>query len=188
MSTDDYTYSKVLVPFTETLNKADVATVTPIVATAAEIAGDANKFIYEYVHLIGVKITNASTAYNYVVKDNSGEIPAYDAFSTVPSSLPEGNCDVYAIVTDDFGTMKLHPIEIATATGVEGVTNLTSVVLGANGALTVITPEAAKVAVYSANGQLVSETQAVEGVNTIAAAPGMYIVKVGAEVTKVLVK
>ena len=84
--------------------------------------------------------------------------------------------------------MKLHPIEIATATGVEGVTNLTSVVLGANGALTVITPEAAKVAVYSANGQLVSETQAVEGVNTIVAAPGMYIVKVGAEVTKVLVK
>lgn len=188
VSTGDYTYNKVLVPFTETLNKADVATVTPIVATAAEIAGDANKFIYEYVHLIGVKITNASTAYNYVVKDNSGEIPAYDAFSTVPSSLPEGNCDVYAIVTEDFGTMKLHPIEIATATGVEGVTNLTSVVLGANGALTVITPEAAKVAVYSANGQLVSETQAVEGVNTIAAAPGMYIVKVGAEVTKVLVK
>ena len=71
-------------------------------------------------------------------------------------------------------------------TGVEGVDSATARVFAANGNINIIANTQSAIAVYSANGQLVTAVEAVSA--TIAVAPGFYIVKVGNQVTKLAVK
>ena len=71
-------------------------------------------------------------------------------------------------------------------TGVEGVDAGTARVFAANGNINIIANTQSAIAVYSANGQLVTALEATDA--TIAVAPGFYIVKVGNQVTKLAVK
>ena len=71
-------------------------------------------------------------------------------------------------------------------TGVEGVDAATARVFAANGNINIIANTQSAIAVYSANGQLVTALEATDA--TIAVAPGFYIVKVGNQVTKLAVK
>ena len=71
-------------------------------------------------------------------------------------------------------------------TGVDGVDADTARVFAAGGNINVIANTQSAIAVYSANGQLVTALEATDA--TIAVAPGFYIVKVGNRVTKLAVK
>ena len=71
-------------------------------------------------------------------------------------------------------------------TGVEGVDAATARVFAAAGNINVIADTQSAIAVYSANGQLVTALEATDA--TIAVSPGFYIVKVGNQVTKLAVK
>ena len=71
-------------------------------------------------------------------------------------------------------------------TGVEGVDAATARVFAAAGNINVIADTQSAIAVYSANGQLVTALEASDA--TIAVTPGFYIVKVGNQVTKLAVK
>ena len=71
-------------------------------------------------------------------------------------------------------------------TGVEDVDAGTARVFAAGGNINVIADTQSAIAVYSANGQLVTALEATDA--TIAVSPGFYIVKVGNQVTKLAVK
>lgn len=71
-------------------------------------------------------------------------------------------------------------------TGVEGVEASSVKVYGAEGVINVVSEEVAPIAVYSANGAIVSSVEASSA--SIAVAPGFYIVKAGNSVSKVTVK
>lgn len=71
-------------------------------------------------------------------------------------------------------------------TGVEGVEANSVKVYGAEGVINVVSEEVAPIAVYSANGAIVSSVEASSA--SIAVAPGFYIVKAGNSVSKVTVK
>ncbi|MDD7726251.1 MAG: T9SS type A sorting domain-containing protein, partial [Bacteroidales bacterium] len=74
----------------------------------------------------------------------------------------------------------------ATATGVESVETANATVFAANGTINVSSESQAAIEVYTANGQMVSAINADNA--SIAVAPGFYLVKVGNQVSKVVVK
>ena len=74
----------------------------------------------------------------------------------------------------------------ATATGVESVETANATVFAAKGTINVSSDSEASIEVYTANGQMVSAINADNA--SIAVAPGFYLVKVGNQVSKVVVK
>ena len=74
----------------------------------------------------------------------------------------------------------------ATATGVESVETANATVFAANGTINVSSEAQAAIEVYTANGQMVSAINADNA--SFAVAPGFYLVKVGNQVSKVVVK
>ena len=74
----------------------------------------------------------------------------------------------------------------ATATGVESVETANATVFAANGTINVCSEAQAAIEVYTANGQMVRAINADNA--SIAVAPGFYLVKVGNQVSKVVVK
>ena len=73
-----------------------------------------------------------------------------------------------------------------TATGVESVETANATVFAANGTINVSSDAQASIEVYTANGQMVRAINADNA--SIAVAPGFYLVKVGNQVSKVVVK
>ena len=76
--------------------------------------------------------------------------------------------------------------KVETATGVESVETANATVFAANGTINVSSESQAAIEVYTANGQMVSAINADNA--SIAVAPGFYLVKVGNQVSKVVVK
>ena len=72
------------------------------------------------------------------------------------------------------------------STGVESVETANAAVFAANGTINVSSEAQAAIEVYTANGQMVSAINADNA--SIAVAPGFYLVKVGNQVSKVVVK
>ena len=71
-------------------------------------------------------------------------------------------------------------------TGIEDVDAGTTRIVAANGNINVAADKQTTIAVYSANGQLITAIEASSA--TIAVTPGFYIVKVGNQVTKLAVR
>ena len=80
----------------------------------------------------------------------------------------------------------VHYTGFATATGVESVETANATVFAANGTINVSSEAQAAIEVYTANGQMVRAINADNA--SIAVAPGFYLVKVGNQVSKVVVK
>lgn len=92
------------------------------------------------------------------------------------------------VVVSTASGLQLNAVKMneGTATGVEGVETSSVKVYGAEGVINVESEEVAPIAVYSANGAIVSSVEASSA--SIAVAPGFYIVKAGNSVSKVTVK
>ncbi|MGM9830233.1 MAG: T9SS type A sorting domain-containing protein, partial [Muribaculaceae bacterium] len=91
------------------------------------------------------------------------------------------------IVSKEGEALKFTALEVDDKpTGVDGVDAATARVFAAAGNINVIADTQSAIAVYSANGQLVTALEATNA--TIAVSPGFYIVKVGNQVTKLAVK
>ena len=91
------------------------------------------------------------------------------------------------IVVKNGETLELNALSAEdVSTGVESVETANATVFAANGTINVSSEAQAAIEVYTANGQMVS------AINTdnasIAVAPGFYLVKVGSQVSKVIVK
>ena len=73
---------------------------------------------------------------------------------------------------DGFGKL----IDEDAATAIDEVTSENFSVFGGNGEIIVNTEKASNVSVYTTGGKLVKVAEVVEGENSIAVAPGLYIV------------
>lgn len=94
--------------------------------------------------------------------------------------------NIEGVVAKDKDGLAIYATAVDTATGVEGVETSSVKVYGAEGVINVVSEEVAPIAVYSANGAIVSSVEASSA--SIAVAPGFYIVKAGNSVSKVTVK
>lgn len=92
------------------------------------------------------------------------------------------------VVVNGSSSLELNAVKANAGieTGVEGVETSSVKVYGAEGVINVESEEVAPIAVYSANGAIVSSVEASSA--SIAVAPGFYIVKAGNSVSKVTVK
>ena len=91
------------------------------------------------------------------------------------------------IVVKNGETLELNALSAEdVSTGVESVETANATVFAANGTINVSSNAEASIEVYTANGQMVRAINADNA--SIAVAPGFYLVKVGSQVSKVIVK
>ena len=91
------------------------------------------------------------------------------------------------IVVKNGETLELNALSAEdVSTGVESVETANATVFAANGTINVSSDAQASIEVYTANGQMVRAINADNA--SIAVAPGFYLVKVGNQVSKVVVK
>ncbi|MDY2931680.1 MAG: T9SS type A sorting domain-containing protein, partial [Muribaculaceae bacterium] len=94
--------------------------------------------------------------------------------------------ECYINKNEETGIYDLVVFGAQVATGVESVETANATVFAANGTINVSSDAQAAIEVYTANGQMVSAINADNA--SIAVAPGFYLVKVGNQVSKVVVK
>lgn len=161
--------------------------VSPEVFTAATItANDLSK----YIVLNEVTLTALDKNKNGTLTDASGDVEIRDnGYCEYPTDFSK-KYDVTAVVATYWSKIQVYPTEIVehTSSSVnDAVANEFKAVAVANG-IEVNVVEAGLVSVYNAAGQLVANVNVAEGATTINVAGGFYIVKVGNNVAKVLVK
>ena len=94
--------------------------------------------------------------------------------------------ECYINKNEETGIYDLVVFGAQVATGVESVETANATVFAANGTINVSSEAQAAIEVYTANGQMVRAINADNA--SIAVAPGFYLVKVGNQVSKVVVK
>ena len=110
----------------------------------------------------------------------------FDA-ATINLGSVDGWYDYTGIVSKEGDALKFTALTITDkTTGIEDVNAVTARILAANGSINVAADKQTTIAVYSANGQLITDIEASSA--TIAVTPGFYIVKVGNQVTKLAVR
>lgn len=161
--------------------------VSPEVFTAATITTDD---LSKYIALNEVTLTSLDKNKNGTLTDASGDVVIRDnGYCEYPTDFSK-EYDVTAVVAIYKETIQVYPVEIVehTSSSVnDAVANEFKAVAVVNG-IEVNVAEAGLVSVYNAAGQLVANVNVAEGATTINVAGGFYIVKVGNNVAKVLVK
>ena len=112
----------------------------------------------------------------------------FDA-ATINLGSVDGWYDYTGIVSKEGDAMKFTALKSSSEpvyTGIEAVDAGSARIYAANGNIHVVGDALSTIAVYSANGQLITSLEAAGA--TIAVSPGFYIVKVGNQVTKLAVK
>ena len=107
-----------------------------------------------------------------------------------PATITLGDEGLYSftgIVSKESDALKFTALTVTgKPTGIEDVDAGTTRIVAANGNINVAADKQTTIAVYSANGQLITAIEASSA--TIAVTPGFYIVKVGNQVTKLAVR
>ena len=151
----------------------------------------------EYCHVTGYvaaadggKVTLKSAASSEDVKIGETTITVEPVEMTVNYSgeVTTGKWFSFTgIVVKNGETLELNALSAEdVSTGVESVETANATVFAANGTINVSSNAEASIEVYTANGQMVRAINADNA--SIAVAPGFYLVKVGSQVSKVIVK
>lgn len=141
----------------------------------------------EYCQIHGyVDADLADETYAWVQANEKSNVYATVYFNGLPKFTTSGWYNIEGVVAKDGEGLAIYATAVDTATGVEGVEASSVKVYGAEGVINVVSEEVAPIAVYSANGAIVSSVEASSA--SIAVAPGFYIVKAGNSVSKVTVK
>lgn len=156
----------------------------------------------EYCKVKGyVDVADADVKASYLFAQTGSEATVIEGTSYDPLNMRVNLADASTIITtsgwyvfegvvvNGSSSLQLNAIsakEGSIETGVEGVEASSVKVYGAEGVINVVSEEVAPIAVYSANGAIVSSVEASSA--SIAVAPGFYIVKAGNSVSKVTVK
>ena len=155
----------------------------------------------EYCSVKGyVKTANVNAAEGYLVlqsaesattteNDTESEPLTMNVYYD-PATITLGDEGLYSftgIVSKESDALKFTALTVTgKPTGIEDVDAGTARIFAANGNINVATDKQTTIAVYSANGQLITAIEASSA--TIAVTPGFYIVKVGNQVTKLAVR
>ncbi len=155
----------------------------------------------EYCSVKGyVKTANVNAAEGYLVlqsaesattteNDTESEPLTMNVYYD-PATITLGDEGLYSftgIVSKESDALKFTALTVTgKPTGIEDVDAGTARIVAANGNINVAADKQTTIAVYSANGQLITAIEASSA--TIAVTPGFYIVKVGNQVTKLAVR
>ena len=155
----------------------------------------------EYCSVKGyVKTANVNAAEGYLVlqsaesattteNDTESEPLTMNVYYD-PATITLGDEGLYSftgIVSKESDALKFTALTVTgKPTGIEDVDAGTTRIVAANGNINVAADKQTTIAVYSANGQLITAIEASSA--TIAVTPGFYIVKVGNQVTKLAVR
>ena len=155
----------------------------------------------EYCSVKGyVKTANVNAAEGYLVlqsaesattteNDTESEPLTMNVYYD-PATITLGDEGLYSftgIVSKESDALKFTALTVTgKPTGIEDVDAGTTRIVAANGNINVAADKQTTIAVYSANGQLITAIEASSA--TIAVSPGFYIVKVGNQVTKLAVR
>ena len=137
--------------------------------------------INQYVEIKGVTIDVNGD--EYILNDGEDMLPLYFRFDAVQAGdIPA--FDTYTVrgFVAYYNNLQLYPTEFTDGSGVAGVENDGTVVVGGVGEIRVI-GDATDIEVYTVGGALVSK-----GENNIDCASGIYIVKVNGNASKVIVR
>lgn len=176
---DIYQDVKQLKPTIATLKEATPGTAEPSVMTTDVMNNIA--FVHKYVEVRNSTITAS------LLTDDKGTIPVYNKFKV---EIPTDGA-VYnnrGIVAAYNGALQYYPIEFLPATALENVKGNSSAVYGEQGMIRFVSNSEAPVAIFNATGQLVKTTQAIAGESVVSVGQGLYIVKIGNKLHKVIVK
>ena len=126
---------------------------------------------------------------NDYLADNNGHKVAFlnkTAVTFVDDDKQWYEVECYIVKNANNNELELVVNGAQVATGVESVETANATVFAANGTINVCSDAQAAIEVYTANGQMVRAINADNA--SIAVAPGFYLVKVGNQVSKVVVK
>ena len=89
-----------------------------------------------------------------------------------------------------YNSPQLYPLSFSesTGTGIAGVETATATIVGGFSQVEINAVDNAEVLIVNTLGQAVASKNITAGTTTIGVAPGLYIVKVGQQTTKVVVK
>lgn len=176
---DVYQNVKQLKPTIATLKEATPGTVEPTVMTTDVMNNIA--FVHKYVEVRNSTITAS------LLTDDKGSMTVYNKFKV---EIPTDGAAYHnrGIVAAYNGALQYYPIEFLPATALENVKGNSSAVYGEQGLIRFISDTEAPVAIFNATGQVVKTTQTVAGESAVSVAQGLYIVKIGSKLHKVIVR
>lgn len=165
------------------LTKGEAA--TPKEITVADAS--ANKYLAQYIVLKNVTFDTT----NKMIVDGDATVAYYVRFASATAVPTDAKAyDMEGIHTTYNGKNQIFPISFveATGTGIAGLEAATATIAGGFGQVEITATENAEVLIVNTLGQAVASKNIAAGATTIGVAPGLYIVKVGQQVTKVVVR
>ena len=136
-----------------------------------------------------LKSAESETINDYGTEIEPLTMNVYFDAATINLGSVDGWYDYTGIVSKEGDALKFTALKSSSEpvyTGIEVVDAGKARIYAANGNINVVADAQASIAVYSANGQLITSFEAQNA--SIAVSPGFYIVKVGNQVTKLAVK
>lgn len=138
-------------------------------------------------HYILLKKITVNTT-DKTLTDVTGSIAYFNRFTGVDAPTDNKEYDVWGIMTSFNGTLQIFPTKFAVSSGIESTENAATSILGRSGAIDINVTSDARVLVVNTLGQTIVDRAVVAGENSINVANGLYIVKVGNSVKKVVVR
>lgn len=164
------------------------STISPTTTTIATIT---NADQSKYIKLENVKFdADYASSGNVNLTDGTNLLPLYNSFYAISGSYYAANSyTVTGIITLYNYVPEIYPLSVVDETsGISDQSATTTSVIGKDGYISITLSQAQAITVYSILGIKTASTLGTEGVNTITVPAGLYIVKVGTETTKILVK
>ncbi|MDD2961146.1 MAG: chitobiase/beta-hexosaminidase C-terminal domain-containing protein [Muribaculaceae bacterium] len=163
--------------------------VAPTVVTTATIEA-LDQYLNHYIVIKDATLTLVEgKTRNYTIADAAGTFAAYDNYKIDMTALEAGaKYDIIGVAGQFNTTKQVNIISFGKSGAVDGVTAQATTIVANFGTIDINAAEDAQALVVNAAGQIVASKAVTTGANTIAVAPGFYIVKVGATVAKVIVK
>lgn len=160
----------------------------PTPVTVAEALNTENHNMYAVIKNATISSISGNNA---TLTVGTETLPLYNRYASANKiTYPTDAETLYAvtgILTNYNGKMQMYPLVFTPMSGVEGV-DVENVTIEAGVGTIYVNANAGVATVYNAAGQAVVNQVIAQGENSIAVAPGFYIVKVGAKAVKVLVK
>ncbi len=160
--------------------------VSPIVMPIASITKEDQA---KYVKLEGVKITLKADGSTKVLVSGSDSILYYDKFGVLTGTYDANSTyDLAGVLTVYNSAPELYPTSVEQSSGIVDLISEAESVTGGEGYVLVSSSKALPVNVYSILGLKVASFVTDIGESKIALPKGLYIINIGAETQKVLVK
>lgn len=172
--------------FTDYTVKITGATPTTIITFTAQATNDSRFFLDD------IKIFSGGATYTHVTGSpftiNDGTATSFEVTGLTPNSNYEYSLIAKAPNFIDSDESDRMAVTTQGVVSVEGIDANVNKVIGRTGEILIQTSESADVVVYNMTGTVLNSRKAVEGAVTIPVSTGIYLVKAGNVIKKVVVR